>query len=76
LRIRVAAFLPITQKPSEIRMGKGKGKVKGYISVVNAGHILFEIISLKKYDGHAKLALLRASVKLPMLTKIIKLKDR
>lgn len=28
LRIRVAAFLPITQKPSEIRMGKGKGKGK------------------------------------------------
>lgn len=28
LRIRVAAFLPVTQKPSEVRMGKGKGKDK------------------------------------------------
>ena len=41
--IRTAAFLPITKKPSEVRMGKGKGKIKGYVSPVTKGKVLFEI---------------------------------
>ncbi len=50
--------------------------MKGYVSVIRSGHILFEVISIKKYEGQAKLALLRASVKLPVLCKIIQLKYR
>lgn len=72
--MRVNAFLPVTKKPSEVRMGKGKGKIKGYVAPVSKGKILFEIRNV--LPNTAVKALLRASVKLPIFTKPILLKDR
>ena len=60
---------PITKKPLEVRMGKGKGAVDHYVAQIKPGRILFEI------DGVpldvAQEALRLASQKLPMLTKTI-----
>lgn len=60
---------PISKKPLEVRMGKGKGAVDHYIAQVKPGRILFEI------DGVpievAKEALRLAAQKLPVLTKMI-----
>ncbi|MBP7272808.1 MAG: 50S ribosomal protein L16 [Saprospiraceae bacterium] len=60
---------PITKKPLEVRMGKGKGAVDHYVAPIKPGRILFEV------DGVpfeiAKEALRLASQKLPVLTKTI-----
>jgi large subunit ribosomal protein L16 len=62
LIIRVNAFMPVTSKPSEVRMGKGKGKISSYVCPVKAGHILFEI---KSRDQSAAIkAFQRAAVKI------------
>jgi large subunit ribosomal protein L16 len=43
LWIRLFPDIPITQKPKEIRMGKGKGNVDHWVTCLKAGHILFEL---------------------------------
>ena len=43
LWIRVYPYLPITSKPSEVRMGKGKGTVNHWAARVSAGQVLFEV---------------------------------
>jgi len=75
LIIRVKAFLPRTRKPSEVRMGKGKGKINHYVAVVRPGHVLFEI-SGNVTGSTAARALQRAASKLSIQTRILNLKDR
>ena len=64
---------PITKKPLEVRMGKGKGAVEYWVAVVKPGRILFEIggVSLDV----AKEALRLAAQKLPVKTKLIIARD-
>lgn len=67
--VRIFPNLPITSKPIEVRMGKGKGAVSHWVSRVGGGAILFEIegISAKL----AKSALNTGAAKLPIRTIII-----
>ena len=59
---------PITKKPLEVRMGKGKGPVNSWISKVSVGSVLCEIQSKKV--SLVKKALLYTQIKLPFKTKI------
>ena len=67
--IRVFPDLPISRKPAEVRMGKGKGSVEYWVCRVKPGRILFEI------DGVpaelAAEALARGAAKLPIRTKFV-----
>ena len=67
--IRIFPDKPITKKPAEVRMGKGKGGLSHYVAVIHPGRILFEMdgISLEK----AQEALRLAAQKLPVLTKMV-----
>ncbi len=67
--IRIFPDKPITKKPAEVRMGKGKGAVEGYVAVVKPGRILYEIEGVA--DDIAKRAMELAASKLPFPTKII-----
>ena len=60
---------PITKKPLEVRMGKGKGAVEYYVAVVKPGRILFEIGGVPL--DVAKEALRLAAQKLPVKTKFV-----
>ena len=71
--IRIFPDRPITSKPAETRMGKGKGALDHFIAVVKPGRILFEIAGVS--EEKAKEALRRASHKLPIKTKFIKRRD-
>ena len=61
---------PITQKPAETRMGKGKGNPEGWVAVVKPGRIKFEIDGVD--EATAKDALRLAIDKLPIKCKIVK----
>ena len=67
--IRVFPDKPITKKPLEVRMGKGKGALDHWVAVVKPGRILFEIDGVSLED--AQKAFTDASHKLPMKTKIV-----
>lgn len=69
LWIRIFPHLPYTKKPAEVRMGKGKGDVAGYVAVVRPGRIIFELGGIP--EGVARAALNKAAQKLPILTRII-----
>jgi large subunit ribosomal protein L16 len=69
LWIRVFPHLPYTKKPAEVRMGKGKGDVAGYVAVVRPGRIIFELGGIP--ESVARAALKKAAQKLPVLTRII-----
>ena len=71
--IRIFPDKPVTKKPVEVRMGKGKGAVEYWAAVVKPGRILFEIggVSLDV----AKEALRLAAQKLPVKTKFIIARD-
>ena len=73
LWIKIFPDKPITKKPLEVRMGKGKGAVEYWAAVVKPGRILFEIggVSLDV----AKEALRLAAQKLPVKTKFIIARD-
>lgn len=68
--IRVFPDKPITKKPAETRMGKGKGNVEGYVSVIKPGRILYEIQGVT--EEVALEALTLAAFKLPIRTKIVR----
>ena len=61
--------LPITKKPLEIRMGKGKGNISHFVFRVRPGRILCEIET--KYKKRAYYALVYAKTRLPIKTKIL-----
>ena len=69
LWMRVFPDKAITKHPAETRMGKGKGAPEQWAVVVKPGRVLFEIEGLP--EETARLAFLRASHKLPILTKFI-----
>ena len=73
LWIKIFPDKPITKKPLEVRMGKGKGAVEHWVAVVKPGRILFEIggVSLDV----AKEALRLAAQKLPVKTRFIIARD-
>ena len=60
---------PITKKPAETRMGKGKGNPEEWVAVVKPGRIMFEIDGVD--EATAKEALRLAQHKLPIKTKIV-----
>jgi large subunit ribosomal protein L16 len=70
LWIRIYPNLPVTSKPSEVRMGKGKGSVSHWVSRVRAGQVLFELCGIDFYI--ANLAFNTGKAKLPLKTKIFK----
>ena len=65
--IRVFPDKPITKKPQEVRMGKGKGAPEGWVCVVRPGRILFEMEGVP--EKTAREAMRLASAKLPIRTK-------
>jgi large subunit ribosomal protein L16 len=65
--IRVFPDKPITKKPQETRMGKGKGSPEGWVAVIKPGRILFEMEGVSVAD--AKAAMRLASAKLPLKTR-------
>jgi large subunit ribosomal protein L16 len=67
--IRVFPDKPITRKPAETRMGKGKGPVEGWVAVVKPGTIIYEISGVPAEV--AKEALRIAGSKLPFKCKIV-----
>jgi large subunit ribosomal protein L16 len=69
LWIRVFPDKPITKKPAETRMGKGKGPVEGWIAVVKPGKVLYEINGVPEKE--AREALRIAAQKLPIQTKVV-----
>ncbi|MFA7073886.1 MAG: 50S ribosomal protein L16 [Endomicrobiaceae bacterium] len=67
--IRVFPDKPITKKPAETRMGKGKGDPQFWVAVVKPGRVMFEMEGIPEVD--AKKALKLASDKLPIHCKIL-----
>jgi large subunit ribosomal protein L16 len=65
--IRVFPDKPITKKPAETRMGKGKGAPEGWVAVVKPGRVLFEMEGVT--EPEAREAMKLAAAKLPILTK-------
>jgi len=73
--IRIFPDKPITRKPAETRMGKGKGAVEYWAAVIRPGRIMFEVGGGIP-DDIAKEALRLAQYKLPIRTKIVSRYDR
>ena len=71
--IRVFPDKPLTAKPLETRMGKGKGAVDKWVMNIKPGRIIFEMAGIE--ESLARAALTLARHKLPFKTKIITLKD-
>ncbi|MEX0843059.1 MAG: 50S ribosomal protein L16 [Gemmatimonadota bacterium] len=67
--IRIFPDKPITQKPAETRMGKGKGNPEAWVAVVKPGRILFEMEGVS--PEIAERAMQLASAKLPIRTRFI-----
>ncbi|MFH1612994.1 MAG: 50S ribosomal protein L16 [bacterium] len=67
--IRIFTDKPVSKKPLEVRMGKGKGGPEFWVSVVKRGTIMFEIGGAD--EDLCKEALVKASFKLPIKTKIV-----
>jgi large subunit ribosomal protein L16 len=72
--IRIFPDKPVTSKPAETRMGKGKGAVDHWVAVVKPGRIMFEIAGVS--EDVAREALNLASYKLPIKTQIVSREDR
>ena len=67
---RIFPNIPVSKKPTEVRMGKGKGAPEFWVCRVKPGRILFEVDGVNEIV--AKEALYKASAKLPIKTKFIK----
>jgi large subunit ribosomal protein L16 len=73
LWIRLFPDKPITKKPAEVRMGKGKGNPEYWVAICKPGKIIFELDGVN--ETLAKEALLLGAQKLPMVTKFIVRRD-
>jgi large subunit ribosomal protein L16 len=71
--IRIFPDKPLTQKPAETRMGKGKGSPEHWVAVVKPGRIMFEIEGVT--EDVAKEAMRLASHKLPMRTRMARRRE-
>ena len=69
LWIRIFPDKPITKKPLETRMGKGKGNPEGWVAVVRPGNIVLEVSGCT--ESTARSALVRAASKVPMRCKFL-----
>ncbi|MEM8986962.1 MAG: 50S ribosomal protein L16 [Pseudomonadota bacterium] len=68
--IRIFPDVPVTNKPTEVRMGKGKGSVEYWAAKVKPGRIMFEIDGVP--EDIARQALALGAAKLPIKTRIVK----
>ena len=68
--IRVFPDKPITKRPAEVRMGKGKGAVDSWVMPIHPGRVLYEIEGVQ--ESVALEALRLAGYKLPMKTRVLK----
>jgi large subunit ribosomal protein L16 len=71
--IRVFPDKPITKKPAETRMGKGKGNPESWVAVVRPGRVMFELEGVT--EEIARQALTRAAAKLPVQTRFVLRED-
>ncbi len=67
--IRIFPDKPITSKPAEVRMGKGKGALDHYVAVIKPGRIMFELDGVPLETAQEALRL--AAQKLPVATKFV-----
>ncbi len=67
--IRIFPDKPVTKKPAETRMGKGKGGTDHYVATVRPGRVLFEVGGITKEEAQSALRL--AAAKLPIRTKFV-----
>src|SRR5213594_2361235 len=72
--IRIFPDKPITKKPAETRMGKGKGAPEGWVAVIQPGRILFEMEGVDR--ELAREAMRLAAQKLPIKTKFVSRKEQ
>lgn len=68
--IRIFPDKPLTKKPAETRMGKGKGSPESWVAVVRPGRILYEMAGVS--EDVAREAMRLASCKIPISTKFVK----
>jgi len=61
---------PYTQKPAEVKMGKGKGELEGYVAIIKPGRVIFEVDGCDEVS--AKEMLRKGGTKLPVDTKFVK----
>ena len=71
--IRIFPDKPITKKPAETRMGKGKGNPESWVAVVKPGRVMFEVEGVEEVV--AKRAMQLAAAKLPVRTRLVKRED-
>lgn len=67
--IRIFPDKPITKKPAEVKLGKGKGDLSHYVTEVRPGRVLFEVDGAP--EDVARLALQKAVAKLPLKAKVV-----
>jgi large subunit ribosomal protein L16 len=67
--IRIFPDKPISKKPLEVRMGKGKGNVENWVAVVKPGTMLFEVDGVSGRD--ARVAMRLAATKLPIAVQFV-----
>jgi len=72
--IRIFPDKPVTAKPAETRMGKGKGSVDHWVAVVKPGRIMFEVGGVP--EDMAREALRLAAYKLPIRSQVISREDK
>lgn len=70
--IRIFPHTPVTKKPLETRMGKGKGNVDRWVAIVKPGHMLFEVGAVPSTAARSALRL--AASKLPVRTRFVQRK--
>ena len=71
--IRIFPDKPITAKPAETRMGKGKGNPEGWVAPIRAGRVMFELEGVD--EATARRAMELAAAKLPVKTRFM-VRDR
>ena len=67
--IRIFPDHPYTQKPAEVKMGKGKGELEGYQAIVKPGTVLFEVDGVTEVAAREMLR--KGGTKLPVKTKMV-----
>ena len=71
--IRIFPDKPVTKKPAETRMGKGKGAPEGWVAVIKPGRVMFEMAGVS--EELAREAMRLAAHKLPVKTKFVTRED-
>ena len=67
--VRIFPDMPYTTKPAEVKLGKGKGYLAGYVAPVLAGRVIFEVDGIS--EAESREALRKAGTKLPVKTKVV-----